>query len=61
MWVEPWFSHEVGKDFGKWENGGGFYYTIFGEDVVESLWILNRGVIRFEFTPRLLNHFVNWG
>ena len=22
MQVEPWFSHEVGKDFLKWENGG---------------------------------------
>ena len=22
MQVEPWFSHEVGKDFRKWENGG---------------------------------------
>ena len=23
-WLDgkPWFSHEVGKDFGKWENGG---------------------------------------
>ena len=22
IWVKPWFSHEVGKDFLKWENGG---------------------------------------
>ena len=26
MQVEPWFSHEVGKDFLKWENGGERYY-----------------------------------
>ena len=37
MQVEPRFSHEVGKDFLKRENGGGLYYTIFGEDVVESV------------------------
>ena len=35
MQVKPWFSHEVGKDFLNRENGGGFYYTIFGEDVVQ--------------------------
>ena len=28
MQVEPWFSHEVGKEFLKWENGGVFYYDI---------------------------------
>jgi len=30
-------SEKVGKDFLKWENDGGLYYTIFGEDVVESV------------------------
>ena len=34
MVVKPWFSHEVGKDFLKWENGGGKYYLDFGEEVV---------------------------
>ena len=34
MWV--WFSAEVGKDFLKWENGGVFYYTILGEEAIES-------------------------
>ena len=24
--VKLWFSHEVGKDFRKWENGGVLYY-----------------------------------
>ena len=28
--VKPGFSAEAGKDFLKRENGGGFYYTIFG-------------------------------
>ena len=37
MQVEPWFSREVGKDFRKRENGDVFYYTIFGKDVVESI------------------------
>ena len=37
MQVESWFSHEVGTDFLKWENGGGFYYTIFGGEMNESL------------------------
>ena len=31
MWVKPWFSAEAGKGFRKRENGGVFYYTIFGE------------------------------
>ena len=48
------FSAEAGKDFVKWENGGGFHYIISDEEAIESLWILNRGVIRFECTPRLL-------
>ena len=34
MQVKPWFSHEVGKDFRKRENGGGKYYLDFGEEVV---------------------------
>ena len=33
MVVEPWFSHEVGKDFRKWENGGGKYYHCMGKSV----------------------------
>ena len=36
MVVEPWFLAEAGKASLERENGGGFYYTIFGEDVVES-------------------------
>ena len=28
MVVEPWFSHEVGTDFLKWENGGILYYDM---------------------------------
>ena len=30
MQVKPRFSAEAGKDFLKRENGGGFYYIIFG-------------------------------
>ena len=30
MVVEPWFSSEVGKDFLKWENGGGFILSYVG-------------------------------
>ena len=33
MWVEPWFSHEVGKDFLKWENGGELCYLGVGKIV----------------------------
>ena len=33
MVVEPWFSHEVGKDFRKWENGGEKYYHHMGKSV----------------------------
>ena len=40
MQVEPWFSHEVGKDFLKWENGGGFYYIILGEMTIFNSWFL---------------------
>ena len=28
MQVEPWFSAEVGKEFGKRENGGDLYYDM---------------------------------
>ena len=31
MQFEPWFSHEVGKDFRKWENGGLNHYHELGE------------------------------
>ena len=51
MQVETGFSLEVGKDFLNRENGRGFYYTIFGEEAIESLWIFKIGVIRFECTP----------
>ena len=32
-WLDgkPWFSHEVERDFRKWENGGGDDYYCFGE------------------------------
>ena len=33
MVVEPWFSHEVGKDFRKRENGGEEYYHDMEEGV----------------------------
>ena len=33
MQVEPWFSHEVGKDFRKRENGGGDDYHCMGKGV----------------------------
>jgi hypothetical protein len=33
--VEPWFSAEAGKDFLNRENGGVFYYIIFGEEGIE--------------------------
>ena len=42
MQVKPWFSSEVGKVFLKRENGGGFYYTIFGEEDSESFFDLGR-------------------
>ena len=32
MQVKPWFSAEAGTDFLKRENGGVFYYTIFGDE-----------------------------
>ena len=32
MQVKPWFSHEVGKDFRKWENGGEMYYCDMGKN-----------------------------
>ena len=35
MWVKPWFSSEAGKDFLKRENGGVFYYIIFGKEVID--------------------------
>ena len=59
MQVETGFSSEVGKDFQNRENGGVFYYTIFGEETIEYVNISEGGVIRFEFTPRLLTLFVN--
>ena len=31
MVVKPWFSHEAGKDFRKWENGGLNHYHELGE------------------------------
>ena len=61
MYVKPWFSSKAGKDFLKRENGGGLYYIIFGEEGIEYLNILEGGVIRFDFTPRILTLFVNWG
>ena len=33
MQVEPWFSHEVGKDFRKRENGGRYDYLGVGKGV----------------------------
>ena len=33
MWVEPWFSHELGTDFLKRENGGGCDYHDMGKGV----------------------------
>ena len=33
MQVKPWFSHEVGKDFRKRENGGEEYYQCMGKVV----------------------------
>ena len=36
MVVKPWFSHEVGKDFRKWENGGVLYYHDIGNDAMKT-------------------------
>ena len=33
MQVKPWFSHEVGKGFRKWENGGERFYHCMGKAV----------------------------
>ena len=34
-WLDgkPWFSHEVGKDFRKWENGGVDDYHDMGKSI----------------------------
>ena len=39
MQVEPWFSHEVGKDFLKWENGGEYDYYDLGKSVNDIYFI----------------------
>ena len=41
MQVEPWFSHEVGKDFRKRENGGEKYYRGVGEEAIEWIDLLH--------------------
>ena len=40
MWFKPGFSHEVGTDFLKRENGGVLYYTIFGKEVIDVYWFV---------------------
>ena len=42
MQVEPWFSHEVGKDFRKRENGGVFTISSLLENGLNSFLDLGR-------------------
>ena len=59
MQVEPWFSHEVGKDFLKRENGGVFYCTIFGEEANEYLKILKVGGDKIRIYTSVTQPLVN--